>query len=178
LIKTLLTTTLLLVSLANAKDNNAKFLVVDSKTYEKIEVLNILNGGIEKEFIVSSSKLSKNSLAKYYPEYFIYNGIKCNVINNVQNNTNNINQKVKLLTKENDIKDEVKKIKLLQMLNDINPTNINTSRINKELIKSLGLICGNRLFIRGKSFGQGDSLGNIMIKKINQNNSSISIESK
>jgi len=178
LIGKFLVTALLFASSVNAADDNAKFLVVDGKTYNKIQVLNILNGGIEKEYIVSSLKLSQKSLEKYYPEYFIYSGLKCNVINKIYTNGKKSNTKINLLTKENDIKNEVKKVKLLQMLNDENPSNISTSSMNPELIKALGVLCGNRLFLRGQSFGANDVLGNTIIKNINSKNSTISLESK
>jgi len=50
--------------------------------------------------------------------------------------------------------------------------------IGTELIKALGVLCGNRLFIRGQSFGKGDLIGNVKIKHINAKNASISLESK
>ena len=178
MINKFLVTALLFASTVNASNENAKFLVVDGATYNKIEVLNILNGGIEKEYIVSSSKLSNKSLEQYYPEYFIYSGLKCNVINKITSKNKISKQKVKILTKENDIKNEVKKVKLLQMLNDENSTNISTSVMNQELIKALGVICGNRLFLRGQSFGAGDIVGNSKIKYIDAKNSTISLESK
>lgn len=178
MIKNFLVAAMLFVGYANASEENAKFLVVDGKTYNKIKILNILNGGLEKEYIVSSLNLSQKDLEKYYPEYFIYNGLKCNIVNNIVNSSKKSNEKITMLKKVDDIKNEVKKIRLLQMLNDENAANIDTSSMNSELIKALGVLCGNRLFIRGLSFGKGDLVGNVKIKHINAKNASISLESK
>jgi len=178
LISKFLITAVLLTGVANATEDNAKFLVVDSKTHEKIKILNILNGGIEKEYIISSLKLAKKDLEKYYPEYFLYDGLKCNTINSIQTNKNNLNKKVTVLSEDKDIKNEIKKIKLLQMLNDEISTNIDTSTVNPSIVKAIGVLCSSRLFLRGQSYGKGDVVGNMIIKSINTKNSSILVENK
>ena len=168
----------LLYSLSYAnKVNDAKFLVVDKNTYDKIEVLNILNGGINKEYIVSSKRLSQDNLKKYYPEFFVFSGPVCNSINKIVFTKKEFNEDIKLLVKEEEIKTEVNKIKLLQMLNEANGV-INISKVNTNIIKSLGIICNNRVFLRGKFYGEDDLIGKLKIKSINSKNSSIYLEVK
>ena len=167
---------ILLFSVSNAKENSdAKFLVVDTNTYKKIEILNILNGGINKEYRVSSKRLSSENLEKYYPEFFLFKGPVCNAINKIVLNEKDLNSKSIKLKNEKEIKKEVNRIKLLQMLNEAN-SDIMTSKINKKIIKSLGLICNKQLFLRGKFYSQNDKIGDFMIKSINTENSLIYLE--
>lgn len=167
---------ILLSSMSYAKEkDDAKFLVVDADTYKKIELLNILNGGIKKEYRVSSKSVSDKDLKKYYPEFFLFNGPICNSVKKIVSNKSQLNKKNTTLISEKDIKKEIKRIKLLQMLNETNES-IVTSKINKNIIKSLALICNNQLFLRGKFYRTNDNIGDFIIKSINPDNSSIYLE--
>lgn len=178
MIKRVLLVVLFLFSFSEAKEKNeAKFLVVDSNVYEKIQMLSILDGGIKKEYIVSSTRLSNDSLKEFYPEYFIYNAPVCFNINDVYVN-NNKNVKFEHLKDKNDIKKEVKKIKLLQMLSESKTEEIGLSKINDKIIKSVGIICDKNLFLRGKAYNINSEIGEFKIKSINTKNATISLEKR
>lgn len=168
-----------LVSFSIAKSNEqAKFLVVDTMVYEKIETLNILNGGIKKEYVITSKRLSKDSLKKFYPEYFLYDGPTCYNINKIYLNTKDKNENFDYLKDTKDIKKEIKKIKLLQMLNETSYENVSLSKINDKIIKSIGVLCDDNLFLRGKVYNNNSKIGSYKVKSINMKNASISLEEK
>lgn len=181
LIKFLLTI-FILSNLSFADDDGAKFLVVDNPTYEKIEKLNLLNGGINKEYIVSSSRLTLEDLKQYYPEYFLYQGEICNAVNKVvkvseKNKVKSTEPVLALKTKE-EIQDEVRKIKLLQMLSEAKQDTINTSTINEKIIKGIGIVCDNKLVLKGKKYSANDTVGTAKIDSISIINGIIYIEGK
>jgi hypothetical protein len=108
----------------------------------------------------------------------LYSGLKCNTINNIYKDGKKDSTKIEVLTIEKEIKNEVRKVKLLQMLNDEEQSNISTSAMNVQLIKALGVTCKNRIFLRGQSFGINDVIGNLTITNIDSINSTVSVESR
>jgi hypothetical protein len=170
----LLVLTCLLFSISYG-NKDAKFLVVDANAYEKIEVLKILNGGIKKEYVISSKSLSKDSLKRYYPEYFLFDGPICFNINNITIDKKS-DKDITILKNEHKIKKEVKKIKLLQMLNESKFENVGLSQINDIIIKSVGVLCEDNLFLRGKVYSKNSKIGKYQIKSINVKNTSIHLE--
>jgi len=162
----------------NANESEAKFLVVDNKTYEQISNLNILNGGIEKKNIISSIRLNKEELLHYYPEYFLYKGQKCNIVNKIYTRNKKISNSMLKLVKKEDILREVRKIKLLQLLSDNNDNdNINVNlKLSKNIIKSIAVICKNSLLIRGIYYKSGDEINKIKIDSIDSKNSILYIK--
>ncbi len=169
-----------ILSLSFAKTNDAaKFLVVEKKVYNKIEALNILNGGIKRDYTVNSIKLSESSLKKYYPEFYLYNASTiCYNINKVYINEHNLNTKVKYYKNVNDIKKEIKKIKLLQILSESKYKNTELRNININTIKSVGLLCDGNLFLRGKIYSKNSTLDRYKIKSINMKNASLSLRKR
>lgn len=157
-------------------NEDAKFLVIENKLFEKIETLNILEGGIKKDFIVKSTRLSETSMKKFYPEYFAYDAKECVKINQIVNfNEKPTMFRTKTLTNESEIKNEIKKIKLLQLLNDFGE-NFTTSMSSKSIIKSVGVICSDTLLFRGKSYKKESTIGAIKIKNMEQSNGTLYVE--
>jgi hypothetical protein len=165
---------------ANETKSVAKILVVDKAAYEKIESVNILNGGLAKRFVVSSSRLSLKDMKKYYPEYFLYKGENCQLIN-----------KVEVINKEYDkahdsspiasealVKKEIEKLKMVQALVDIGYKNINTFDLNRDSIKAFGIMCKNKVMIRQKLYKEKQYIGNFKIRKIDSNDNSMYLEVK
>ena len=163
---------------ASQKDDDAKFLVLDNQTYSKIKILNILNGGIDKKYLISSSRLSNSDLIKYYPEYYLYNAEQCYIINNITIGKKNTTINIKKIKDENSIKKEIKKIKLLQMLSDNNSNAITSSNISPKIIKSLGYICNSKLIFKNKSYEIEDTIGNFVIKMLDNKAHTIRLEVK
>lgn len=155
----------------------AKFLVVEDALFNKIETLNILNGGIKKDHIIKSTKLSDDDMKKYYSEYFLYDATECNKINKivVVKDSNYPKQNMGKLTSENEKLDEIKSLKLLQILNDYGK-NFTTSKVSTEIVESVGVICDNKLLFRGQNFAENSMLNEIKIKKIDEANGIIYVE--
>ena len=158
-------------------------MVVEKKLYDKIETLNILNGGIKKEFIVTSTKLDNDSIKKYYPEFFAYDAKICVKINQVVDykvvdyKSKPKKYKNSILTREKEIKTEIKKIKLLQLLNDFGE-NFTTSTPNETIIKSTGVICTDGLYFRGQNYKANTSLGTLELKQMDLNNGTLYVKQK
>jgi hypothetical protein len=164
-----------------AKENSgAKLLVVDSNTYKKIDDLKILDGGINKKLLIKSSRLDNESLKKYYPAFSAFEGKTCNLLNGVKiiNRPDDILYSTSKITNEDDIKKEVKKIKLLQILNDSNQDTNFFSKLDKNRIKSIGILCDGNLILRGKVYRKNSSIGNLKIKDINIKNNFLFLEEK
>lgn len=144
--------------------NSAKLLVVDKNIYEKIENLNLLNDGLKKRYLISSIDINEKDLKRLYPEYFIYNGAKCNIINEVSiTNIDTLKSDI-IKIKDKTKKEIIKKIRLLQILADDNSNEkINSNDIQNKIL-NLGFICDDKLLIRNRKYNVGDVLGD---KKIN-----------
>ena len=142
---------------------NAKLLVVDKNIYEKINNLNILNNGIKVKYLISSTKFN-NNLKDIYPEYYLYNGEKCNIVNEVSFTNIDTFKKNNLKYEPKNTFDIVKKVKLTQILLNDNEEKLVDNNELMHTIISLGAICKNKLIIRGKEYFVGD---NISDKKIN-----------
>ena len=128
---------------------------------------------------MTSVKLSENTLKKYYPEYYIYHAPTiCYNINKVYLNKDNLKSEFKYLENENEIKKEIKKIKLLQILSENEYEDIVLSKINTSIIKAVGLLCEGKLFLRGKTYAQNSILDEYKIKSINMKNASLSLRKR
>ena len=146
---------------ANTTKDNNKFLVVDSDTYNKIEKLNILNGGIKTKYVIKSKKINESDMEMYYPEIFAYDGKSCTSIQNVYI--------YKVKKKNFNINKEIKKLKLLNILhNSKNDYNIN-KKLDMKTIQAVGILCTDTLHIRNKDYNIGDNIANYYIKSIDQN---------
>lgn len=156
----------------------AKFLVVENELFDKINTLNILDGGIKKKMLINSTKLSTESMKKYYPEFFLYDAKVCTKINEIKEfDKKPFKNENIVLSKESEIKDEIKKIKLLQILNDYGKV-FTTSKPSKAIILSTGVICGDDLVLRGKTFKKEMILGDIQIKSMNQKDGILYVKTK
>ena len=152
--------------------NNAKLLVVDKNIYEKINNLNILNDGIKVKYLISSTDIN-SELKKIYPEYYLYNGEKCNIINEISLTNIDTFKKENLKYKPKKIQDIVKKVKLLQiLLNDNKKSLVNNKNLMHTII-SLGVICDNKLIIKGNEYLLGDDIANNKINLIDADKSII-----
>lgn len=178
-LKSLLISGLLLSSSFGDNSSGGKFIVVDNTTFEKVKTLNMLEGGIKQQFVLSSTKIDSSDLNKYYPEHLLYDGEKCTVVNDVidvDTNAQVVASVIKLKTPSK-IDDEVKKIKLLQILvNSSNKSEIQKNTIENttpKTIKAIGIICDNELVLRGKRYEQDDLVGNIRINSISKTNSTV-----
>lgn len=149
--------------------NGAKYLVIENEIFDTIQTLKILDGGIKKDTIIKSTKISTDNMKKYYPEFFIYNAKECVMINDILDNKKMISTKISTINNSDEIKKEIKKIKLLQILVD-NGNNVISSHPSKEIIKSLGIICEDKVHFRGKTFKINDSIGKLKIKNIDSKN--------
>jgi hypothetical protein len=168
----------LLSSCLWASQEGAKFLVIENELFNKIETLNILNGGIKKDKIIKSTRINEDNMKKYYPEYFLYEARECVKINDMRiKNGKNSNRITTLIKNETQIKEEIKKIKLLQVLTDYGNV-YNTSKVSKEIIEAVGIICDQNIYFRGKSYKTNDTIGTIKINKIDTNNGIIHGEQK
>lgn len=162
-----------------AKDVNsvAKILVVDKNAYDKIESVNILNGGLKKKIVVASSKVSQDDLKRYYPEYFLYEGNKCHLINKIELD-DKIYSDIMPIEDADFIKKEIEKIKMIQALVDIGYKNNDVADLNKDSLKAFGIICDDSIMIRQKFYKESDNIGNLIIKKIDAKNNSVYLEVK
>jgi hypothetical protein len=169
-----------IVLFANDTKSVAKILVVDKAAFEKIESVNILNGGLQKRFVISSSRISQNDLKEFYPEYFLYKGLNCQLINKVEV----INQEYKEshdaspIRSKAQVKREIEKIKMVQALVDIGYKNLNTLDLNRDSIKAFGILCNNQIIIREKAYKEKDFIGNLKIRRIDSKDNSIYLEVK
>ena len=152
-------------SLWSSSPSDDKFLVIDSTTYNKIKKLNVLNGGIKTNYVIYSSLIDTKTMQNKYPEIFAYNGEKCYSIQSVYLN----NKKVKKF----DLTKEIEKLKLLNLLHNTSNNYNVTSTLNPQIIQAVGIICNNKLHIRGKDYSTGDNIGKYYIKSINSSNSNI-----
>jgi len=168
--------TLTLMYSVSSANTDAKFLVLDSKTYEQIENLNILNGGIKKNIVVSSTELNKEVLLQKYPEIFLYSGRKCTILNEIVTKSTKTRKSMLELQNKKNITKMIQKVKLLQLLVDNNSFEENNSKITLELIKSIGMICDNRLFVRGKYYNKNDLISSFKIIEIDSKSSTIIIK--
>lgn len=167
----------LLSSFIFAAEDGAKFLVIDNKIFNKIETLNILNGGIKKDRIIKSTRLDNASMKRFYPEYFLYDGEECVTINDVIFKSSSKKDIKMPIRGEKNIKKEIRKIKLLQLLTD-EGNSFSTSKVSKEILKSAGVICNKNIYFRGKDYRQKDKIGSIRIKKIDVDNGLVYGENK
>jgi hypothetical protein len=175
-IKNTISALILLVTFSCANEEGGKFLVLDNTTFDTIDKLNILNGGIKKKVVISSVRLKEEDLLQFYPEYFLFTGEKCSIINNIETTNSNNNNNMVLLDRKDDLLKEVKKIKLLQLVNDYIDSDVMMTSISKELIQSAGVICEKRLLLRGRYYKINDTLSSLKIKSIDVQNSTLLIE--
>lgn len=173
-----LITILYCFSFADDKKSVAKILVVDKQSYEKIETVNILKGGIDKKFVINSSRLSTDNMKKFYPEYFLYSGQRCQLINKIEviNKEYKNTHDVTAISNSATMKKEIEKLKLLQALVDIGYKNNNTYDLNRDSIKAFGILCDGKLMIRQKFYEQNNFIGKYKIRKINTTDNSLYLE--
>ena len=159
-------------------NDGGKFIVVDNATYKKIEISKILDGGIKKEYVLSSTRLSNDSLQSNYPEYFLYDGERCTIINEVIDvKANNTTAKVIKLQDDMKIDEEIKKIRLLQTLVDSKNKNY-YANINKDTLKATGMICDYSVVFRGERYSKDQTIGNLLIDQISVLNSVVYIRER
>ena len=171
-------TILFFYTISFSAQTGGKFLVLDMDTYNMIENTNILNGGINKSVVVSSNRITKEDLKKYYLEYFLFKGKKCNRINSITDTKSNIMENYSFYTNEKEIKKEIKRLKLLQILHDDSEIKGNYNRISYETIKSLSLICNKKVIFRNKMYQKNGYIGKFKIIKIDSLNSVLTLEEK
>jgi len=162
----------LIVMVSNIFANqDAKLILIQNDVYSKIKNLNLLNDGIKKNYLISSTNLNTSDLEELYPEYFIYNGENCNLINKVSItdlNTLKSDVQVKTIFSKKDL---VKEIKLLQILYDYENNKNLLDNDLKNIILSLGIICNNKLVLHNKEYIIGDTINNNKINLIDKNKS-------
>jgi len=142
-----------------------KFLVIDSKTYTKIEKLNVLNGGIKTNYVIFSKLVDNDAMQEKYPEIFAYNGQKCFSIQSVYVNKTN--------KKASNSKKEIEKLKMLNLLHNTSSDYMSNLNLNINTIQAVGIICENKLHIRSKDYKIGDSIDKYYLKSINSKKSNI-----
>jgi len=159
MIKNVIMSTILMSTLWSNDVTNNKFLVIDKPTYDRIEKLNILNDGIDTDYIIFSKLIDDKTMQTVYPEIFAYNGKKCYSIQNVYlHNKKN---------KEFNLNKEVEKLRLLNILhNSKNKYDVNNN-LNIQTIQAVGILCDNTLHIRNKNYKVSDRINNYYIKSIN-----------
>ena len=150
---------------SNSTENTDKFLVIDSKTYNKIENLNVLNGGIKTDYVIYNKLIDNSTLKKFYPEIFAYNGQKCYTIQSINISTSN--------KKNINIKKEIEKLRILNLLHNTSNKYKIQYALDIETIKAVGIICDYKLHIRNKDYMVGDNIGKFYIKSINTKNDNL-----
>lgn len=168
------------ISFADDTKDVAKILVVDKSAYEKIDTVNILNGGLTKQYVVNSSRINEKNLKDYYPEYFLYTGKRCQLINKVEiiNEEYDDTHDASIITDSASMKKEIEKLKMLQALVDIGYKNLDTYDLNRDSIKAFGILCDGKIIIRQKSYMEKDLIGNLKVRKIDTRDNSIYLEVK
>lgn len=154
-----------------------KFVVMDNGTFDKLQTLKVLDGGLKKQIVLSSTKLSSDDLKIFYPEYFLYSGEKCTLINDVVNihSKNSGHITINKLTEDKEKEVEVKKIKLLQILVDSNDKKT-TVTPNEKSLKALGMICDGEVKFQGQKYINEDQMGNLKIESISTLNSVVYVK--
>lgn len=159
-------------------NDGGKFMVVDNGTYKKIQISKILDGGIKKEYVLSSTRLSEDDLQNNYPEYFLYDGERCTIINEVVDvKSNNTTTKVVKLLEDMKIDEEIKKIRLLQILVDSKNKKYYED-LNKDILKATGMICDYSVVFREERYFVNQSIGDLIIEQISLLNSTVYIRKR
>ena len=142
--------------------NTNKFLVVDTKTFNKIKKLNVLNGGIKTNYVIKSKNIDDETMQKYYPELFAYSGEKCYSIQNVFI--------YKSKDKKLPLKKEIEKLRILNILHNTENDYKTINKLDMQTIQAIGIICNGKLHLRNKDYKIGDNIySNYYIKSIDQN---------